>query len=194
MIDRLQEARLFAKEAHKDQKRKMSNEPYYSHLIEVSEILMTLTDDEDTVIAGLLHDVLEDTERTAEDIENSFGSRVLSLVMAETEDVSNKDKSSENWIYRKRKSLEELERVEDIEAKKLWLADKLSNMRSFRREYDKQGISFISALHQKDPALHSWYYRKILEYIAEFEDTDAYRELKEHIEYIFGDIEPWEEN
>ncbi|MFN3690992.1 MAG: HD domain-containing protein, partial [Fimbriimonadales bacterium] len=76
---RLVEAYLFAEERHHGQKRK-SGEPYITHPLAVAHILADLQMGINTVIAGLLHDVLEDTQTTPEELEQRFGATVRKLV------------------------------------------------------------------------------------------------------------------
>ena len=76
---RLVEAYLFAEERHHGQKRK-SGEPYITHPLAVAHILADLQMGINTVIAGLLHDVLEDTSTTPEELEQRFGTTVRQLV------------------------------------------------------------------------------------------------------------------
>ena len=76
---KIEKAYNFAKEAHKDQYRK-SGEPYIHHLIEVCYILSTLQCGPATLIAGLLHDTVEDTDVTLEQIKDLFGEDVENLV------------------------------------------------------------------------------------------------------------------
>ena len=75
----LQKAYEFAKEAHSNQKR-ASGEPYFIHPCAVADILIDLGLDAATIAAALLHDVIEDTSSTAEDIKREFGDEVLDLV------------------------------------------------------------------------------------------------------------------
>jgi GTP pyrophosphokinase len=81
--ENLKKAFLLAQKAHKDQFRK-SGEPYITHPVEVAKILINLGMEETVVIAGLLHDVLEDTNVTPLELEKEFGKDVLSLVDAIT--------------------------------------------------------------------------------------------------------------
>ena len=76
---------VFATEAHSGQKRRGSNAPYIIHPLEVATIAATLSDDEDIMCAALLHDTVEDTEVTIEEIEENFGPHVRRLVASETE-------------------------------------------------------------------------------------------------------------
>ena len=81
--ERIQKAYKFAEKAHENQKR-LSGEPYITHPFSVALQLAQLKQDEDTVIAGLLHDVLEDTHVSAREIYQCFGDTVLTLVKGVT--------------------------------------------------------------------------------------------------------------
>ena len=80
----LEEALLFASSAHAGQRRK-SGEPYIVHPIETATILAELRMDTDTVIAGLLHDTVEDTDVSADDIRRKFGNGVANIVEGVTD-------------------------------------------------------------------------------------------------------------
>ena len=82
-----------------------------------------------------------------------------------------------------------LEHTKDISVKMMWLGDKLSNMRSFYREYLKKGDSLWQQFNQKDPAEQAWYYRRIIKAIPELKDTDAYREFVQLTEEIFKNVD-----
>ncbi|MCC7469691.1 MAG: bifunctional (p)ppGpp synthetase/guanosine-3',5'-bis(diphosphate) 3'-pyrophosphohydrolase [Bacteroidetes bacterium] len=75
----IQKAYIFAEKAHEGQKR-ASGEPYFNHVVEVAKNLARLGMDTQTIVAGLLHDTIEDTSVTEEDIKNEFGKDVLFLV------------------------------------------------------------------------------------------------------------------
>ena len=81
--ERIRDAAIFSCEAHGNQKRQ-SGEPYIIHPYAVAEILISIRMDVDTVIAGLLHDTLEDTSTTYEDLVERFGQTVADLVEGET--------------------------------------------------------------------------------------------------------------
>jgi (p)ppGpp synthase/HD superfamily hydrolase len=115
------EALEFAAIAHKGQLRKFPNNvPYISHLAAVAMVLCQGGYEENVVIAGVLHDVLEDTAFTGKDIEQNFGKQVLELVTAVTEN------KSLSWQDRKNKYLELLAQ-DSQEAKAISAADLLSN-------------------------------------------------------------------
>ena len=187
MSERLDEAIHFATTAHAGQMRKMANTPYILHPMEVAAIAATMTTDEDVMIAGLLHDTIEDTNADPRDIKRIFGARVSALVQSETEDKLSERPPSETWMQRKEESLLMLSHTHDIGVKMLWLSDKLSNIRSFYREHLKHGDAIWQGLNQKDPAMHAWYYRTIAENLKELSDTAAYNEYIELVEKVFAE-------
>ena len=76
----LDEAIVFATNAHAGQVRKMANTPYILHPLEVAAIIATMTDDEHTMAAGVLHDTIEDCGADPKEIKQRFGARVSALV------------------------------------------------------------------------------------------------------------------
>ncbi len=118
----------YAQAAHANQKR-ASGEPYFIHPCEVADILMDLGLDGATIAAALLHDVIEDTDSTAEDIKAAFGEEVLALVLGVTklEKIvfkSKEDENAENF----RKIFVAM--AKDVRVIIIKLADRLHNMRS----------------------------------------------------------------
>ncbi len=127
----------YAKQAHANQKR-ASGEPYFIHPCAVAEILMGLGLDAATIAAALLHDVIEDTDATAEDIKREFGDEVLGLVNSVTklEKIvfkSKEDENAENF----RKIFVAM--AKDVRVIIIKLADRLHNMRSLNfLSYERQ--------------------------------------------------------
>ena len=126
--DKLIKAYDYAKEAHANQKR-ASGEPYFIHPCEVANILMDLGLDCACVVSALLHDVIEDTDSTEEDIRREFGEEVLQLVSGVTklEKIvfkSQEDADAENF----RKIFVAM--AKDVRVIIIKLADRLHNMRS----------------------------------------------------------------
>ncbi len=121
-------AHTFAQEAHANQKR-ASGEPYFIHPCAVADILMELGLDAATIAAALLHDVIEDTDSTAEDIKQEFGDEVLGLVSSVTklEKIVFKSKEEEN-AENFRKIFVAM--AKDVRVIIIKLADRLHNMRS----------------------------------------------------------------
>ena len=156
----LNEAIRFAVEAHAGQLRKGSEMPYVVHAMEVLSILAAISDDIELLMAGVLHDCIEDglvpdgkggmRPVTREDIEERFGERTAELVAAHSED---KDSS---WEERKTKALQELEAADD-NLQNLVLADKLSNMRAIARDFKAVGDDLWTRFHAPREK-QSWYY------------------------------------
>ncbi len=126
----LERAYNFSYEAHVGQLRK-SAEPYFQHCLEVAKILADLRLDQSTIAAGLLHDVVEDTEVPLQEIEQNFGPEVAGLVDGATRirrlrAISTEEKQAENC----RKML--LAVVKDIRVILIKLADRLHNMRTLK--------------------------------------------------------------
>ena len=126
--DALNKAYVFAMKKHGSQLR-ASGDPYYSHPIEVAGILTKFKLDTASIIAGLLHDTVEDTDTTVEEIRETFGDQVASIVdgltkLALLEQKSSDNKQAENF----RKLL--LAMSEDIRVLLIKLADRLHNMRT----------------------------------------------------------------
>lgn len=189
LYEKLNEAIKFATDCHNGQLRKISCIPYILHPMEVATIISTMTADESVIIAGLLHDTVEDCDVDPVTIREKFGSRVFSLVQSETEDKLSDRPPADTWIERKEDSLLMLQYTKDLDVKILWLADKLSNIRSFYREYLKIGNKIWNNLNQKDPRKQAWYYRTIAKYLVELKDTAAYAEYVMLLNFVFGEEE-----
>lgn len=192
MMNKLEEAIIYATLLHQGKMRKLRGNPYILHPLEVAQIISTITDDVDVITAGVLHDVVEDTDGTLPEIRRRFGDRVAQLVEAETENKYPGEDSSSSWKKRKEESLRDLRSTTDRDVKILWLADKLSNIRSLAGNYSELGDNIWSTFHQTDPELHCWYYTKVAEYVElELNRTGAYKEFIKHINFVWpGSFEP----
>lgn len=183
LVDR---AAAFAVEAHAGMLRN-DGTPYILHPMEVAVILRTMTEDEDVIAAGLLHDVVEDTPHTMDEILARFGPRVAALVAAETENKRDDLPKRETWQIRKEESLAELRAAEDIGVKMLWLADKLSNMRAFRRFYEVDGPALWKRFHNSDTTRQAWYYRSVADAVSMLRETAAWQEYTALLNQVFAD-------
>ncbi len=186
-MDVLDKAIAFATNAHSGQVRKLAKTPYILHPMEVACIISTMTEDRETMAAGLLHDTIEDCDIDPQVIYDEFGKRVYGLVLSETEDKLSERPPAETWMERKEDSLLMLENTTDEHVRILWLADKLSNIRSFYREYLKKGDDVWNTLNQKDPKMQEWYYRSIAKSLKSLENTAAYLEYITLVDKIFGE-------
>ena len=183
----LEKAIVYAAKKHEGQIRKMAETPYILHPCEVAAIISTLTDSLETMAAGVLHDTIEDCGADPAEIKELFGARVSALVQSESEDKLSERPPEDTWMQRKAESLLMLKMTRDRDVKILWLADKLSNIRSFYRGYLQYGGGVWDFFHQKDPKMHEWYYRTVAEYTKELSGTAAYGEYLDLIEKLFGE-------
>lgn len=175
MIERAAE---FAAKAHEGMMRKGSKVPYIYHPMEVALIVALLTSDEEVIAAAYLHDVLEDTEVTPEELEASFGPRVRKLVESESEN------KALTWKERKGATIQRL-KTASMETKILTLGDKLSNMRSTARDYMVEGEHLWQRFNETKPESHKWYLEGVLDGLKELENTSAYQELVRLYHFVY---------
>jgi len=130
---KIEEAINIAIEAHGGQKRKIRNIPYIIHPLSVGIILARAGASEDVIVAGILHDVVEDSEMTNSRIEEKFGSTVADLV----KDLTSENKGS-TWDERKKMQREHIGHMSH-DALLIKSADTLDNMRDIAYNYAQNG-------------------------------------------------------
>ena len=131
-------------------------------------------------------DVVEDAGVTAEQLEREFGPRVARIVAGESEDKREGRRAADTWKERKQEAVDHLSKG-SWEELAVCLGDKLSNMRSFRREIDGRGDGLWESFNQKDPREHAWYYRSLAEAMRPaLGDTAAWQEYHRLTEEVFS--------
>ena len=140
-IDIITKAYKYAEKAHKGQTRQ-SGEPYISHPLSVAYILASMNADSDTICAGLLHDTIEDTKVTKEDIKKKFNEDVANLVDGVTKiSKMNFSSAKDRNLANTRKIITSI--TEDVRIIIIKIADRLHNMRTleFKSEFKQKEIS-----------------------------------------------------
>lgn len=181
----LEKAYRFAADAHHGQCRKGTAIPYFTHIITTVNYCMELTDDLEIIQAAILHDTIEDTSVTLQDLRENFGERVARIVEADTEDKRRDRPASETWEIRKRETLLHLA-DKPYEAKIVMLADKTANAESLFREWERIGDVVWEKFNMKDKKKQEWYFRSVADCLAEFSDTSVMKKLMEYIDKLFG--------
>ncbi|MEI7669507.1 MAG: bifunctional (p)ppGpp synthetase/guanosine-3',5'-bis(diphosphate) 3'-pyrophosphohydrolase [Pseudomonadota bacterium] len=179
--DLLDRAYIFAMQAHGTQKR-ASGDPYFSHPVEVAYMLTQFKLDTASIVTALLHDTVEDTDATLEDIEKHFGKEIAGLVdgvtkLTRIETKSENAKQAENF----RKLL--LAMSEDLRVLLVKLADRLHNMRTLkyvkspekRQRIAKETLEIYATLAERIGM------RKIKDELQDLAFTELYPEARESI-------------
>lgn len=172
-------AAQFAIDAHKGGERRGKGFPYIIHPMEAASIVATITNDQEMLAAAILHDTVEDTDVTLEQIEEVFGSRVAHLVNIETA------QKGATWRARREAQIERF-RLADRDSQIVALGDKLSNLRAIALDYHALGDALWSRFHapegKKDIA---WYYRGLADALSSLADTAPYQEFLSLVEKTF---------
>ena len=180
----LDRAIVFAVRAHAGTERRGKGFPYIVHPMEAVEIVATMTSDQELLAAAMLHDTVEDTDVTIEQIRAEFGDRVASFVAAESDEPHQRPDSVEKWHARKQAAIDRLAHASH-DAKIVALGDKLSNMRAIARDYAQQGDAVWNLFHAKDRKEHEWHYRGLADSLRELQNTFAYQEFEQLINEVF---------
>ncbi len=180
----LDRAIVFAVRAHAGTERRGKGFPYIVHPLEAVEVVATMTPDQELLAAAALHDVVEDTDVTLEQIRDEFGDRIAALVTAETDEPHPEGHDVGNWRKRKQAAIDRLASA-PLDAKMVALGDKLSNMRAIARDYAVQGDELWNRFRSKDRKDHEWHYRGLADSLRELHDTFAYKEFVQLIEQVF---------
>lgn len=186
----LDRAIVFAVQAHHNSERRGKGFPYIVHPLEAVEIVATITPDQELLAAAALHDTIEDTDVTVEQLREAFGDRVANLVHAESDQIDgelfNGENEEQTWHARKQAAIDRLAAAPH-DAKIVALGDKLSNMRAIWRDYQVKGDELWKIFHCSDKSAHEWHYRGLAESLSELQDTFAYQEFVRLINEVFSE-------
>lgn len=181
----LDRAILFAVKAHAGTERRGKGFPYIVHPMEAMEIVATITPDQELLAAAALHDTVEDTPVTVEEIRAEFGDRIANLVAAESDVMPEGKSEEESWHQRKQAAIDRLAAA-PRDAKIVAMGDKLSNMRAIARDYSVMGDKLWNIFHVKDVDEHEWHYRGLANSLRELSDTFAFQEFEALINQVFN--------
>ena len=162
---RFRDALVWAAELHEDQNRKGGTVPYVAHLLGVVSIVLEHGGSEDTAIAALLHDALEDQahKMSEGEIRARFGEAVERIVIECSDGTpeEQQDRSHERWYARKKKYIADIAHKSDG-ALMVSMADKLHNVRSMLEDYRAQGESLWERFTTGREG-NLWYYAAMVE-------------------------------
>ena len=181
----LDKAIIFAVKAHANTERRGKGFPYIVHPMEAMEIVATMTSDQELLAAAALHDTIEDTDVTVEEIRAEFGDRVARIVDNESDRFEAGVSEEDSWRSRKQAAIDRLASV-SIESKMVALGDKLSNMRAIWRDYEMKGDELWKIFHAPGGKPdHEWHYRGLADSLKDLNETFAYQEFVSLIDKVF---------
>jgi len=164
--DKIEYAIYFATKAHKGQKRKIEDIDMIFHPFTVGMLLQRNGCEEEVVAAGILHDVVEDTSYTFEDIEEELGEKVKSFVY----DASEPDKSL-SWEERKKHTIEHIKGA-PLGSKLIVACDKINNLEDLYESIQKYGEEKSYSALNRGKDLQKWYYCTLYESCINGEDKN----------------------
>ena len=179
------QATRLAAQAHDGAYRKGGRAPYLLHVMETAEIVGTMTEDEDVLAAAVLHDVLEDTSVTEEELRETVGGHVTELVVAVSENKRREQPAEMTWRLRKQESVERLLKEPRLEVKMIALGDKLSNIRALQRDYGILGEQVWERFNNKSKAEQGWYYQAVTDALQDLNVYPVWHELANLVWEVF---------
>jgi len=168
LTDRFSDALTYAERLHRAQTRKGNDIPYVAHLLAVAAVVLEWGGDEDTAIAALLHDAVEDQggAETLAEITRRFGDRVAAMVVACSDSVTTSKQEKAPWAERKRKHLAKLAEA-GPEVALISAADKLHNLGAMIRDVRRDGVETMRRFNAS-PADTVWYYASVGRALARY--------------------------
>lgn len=174
----------FAAQAHDGQRRKRGNMPVIAHPFGVAMLLLAMDCDEITIVAALLHDTIEDTSVSLDDIRGEFGEDVAAIVAACTEP------QGEKWEIRKQAAIARY-RDAQLRVKLVGAADKYHNLYHLNRSKQKYGEAMWKGF-SRGERQQAWYYRTVstslLENNPEADRYPIFAELVKLVDELFEGV------
>jgi len=179
-VRRINKAITVATTAHRNQFRKGTDIPYITHPFAVGMLLAQSQSDDNVIIAGILHDTVEDTSVTLEEIRALFGDEVATIVAG----CSEPDKSL-TWEERKKHTIAEL-RNAPLEVQLVACADKLHNVTSMLEDHTQIGDALWYRFNRGRDK-QQWYFNELVKQLenSEIGNHDLYIGLKQSISKLF---------
>ena len=182
--DLFDKAAKFAIDAHHSIERRGKGYPYILHPMEAACIVSSLTTDPEMLAAAILHDTVEDTPVTIEQIRQEFGDRVAALVHHETSPLPH----GAPWRERKQAQAD-LIASSPLDSKMVALGDKLSNLRTIAADYRQLGNALWPRFHAPNGKTDVlWYYGILADALADLADTPPYKEYLALLDELQNDM------
>ena len=177
-MKRLLQAIYFATLKHAGQTRKDKKTAYISHPLAVGVILSRITDDENTIIAGILHDIVEDSRAKEQEVMRLFGPEVTRIVM----ECSEKDKSK-SWKDRKQEVLEEVNHLSN-EAALVKSADSLHNLYELVEKFKEFGLSYFDNFNASVEDKMEYERKKLEKFKRCHKDNSLLAEIENYLQFL----------
>lgn len=182
----LDRAIKFAVDAHAGTERRGKGFPYVIHVMEAMEIAATITSDQEILAAAALHDTIEDTDVTLEELKSEFGERIARIVDLESDRFTEGVSEEDSWRSRKQAAIDRIASA-SRESKIVAMGDKLSNARAIMRDYEQVGDELWKIFHAPGgKADHEWHYRGLAKSLEDLEGTFAYKEFCDIVDKVFS--------
>ena len=189
LTDRFADALVFAESLHRQQTRKGNDVPYIAHLLAVAATALECGADEDTAIAALLHDAVEDQGglATAREIRSRYGERVAEIVLACTDSLTADTTQKKPWENRKHDHVAKLATA-SVEVARVTAADKLHNLNSIIRDVRAHGQATMSRFAAPDRLV--WYFGAIADALQPHAGSAPVSELRQTTAVLAQLLEP----
>ena len=185
-LDAVSRAIIFSARAHGERASNVCSVNAILHSAEAAIIAMTLTDDQDVVVAAALHDAVDEAKAKLSDIRLEFGVRAGKFVESVSDKTRPDLKPFKRWKERKDKLLEYLFSMASREERIIILSDALSMVRFFDRDCQKNGAVMWDKYGILDVEAQAWYYKGLRDTLGRLQSTGAWQEFNELVNNVFS--------